>query len=333
MRHRFRSALFWLAVIVLSSVTVFLYLNNPSNTNDGEPFGTLAHRFDSSLELEWDGSTWNYRDQEVINVLISGVDQGEFAADNAGFRAGGQADFLMLVAIDRRNKTITPIQIDRDTIAEIDILGIMGDPAGTRQTQICLAQSFGSTGHDRCQNVVTAVSRYLFGIPIHYYAALDLSAIPVINDALGGVTVTIREDLSNLDPAMTQGAVITLQGSQAETFVRSRTSVQGDKTNVGRMQRQREYIISAADKIIQGMEHDKNYAPRLLKKLDGHILTNIPLDWLNTYLGPNTKYVQVDPLIPEGEHIIGKDGFVEFHPDYESLKSMLIGIHFRKGSN
>lgn len=325
-RHR-RSGWLWLAVLVVcGAVLAILAVLNPWETP--ETFGDLDARFASRITLEHDGKTYHYRDNELVNVLVIGVDQGDMTAQRTGYRSGGQADFLLLMAIDRRNKTVSPIQIDRDTIAEIDITGIFGNPAGTTRAQICLAQAFGATVEDSCKNESKAVSRLLGGIPVDYYLALDLSSINLINDALGGVTVKVEEDLTNLDPAMKVGATLTLRGTQAETYVRSRMAVKSDPTNAGRMRRQRNYMISAAEKLTSMLASDAASGLKILEKLDSHVVTNLPQSWIADQLPEYSGYDRLPVWTPVGEHTYGTDGFMEFYPDENAQKNMLIGTFF-----
>ena len=98
-----------------------------------------------------------------------GVD--DYAADAgaiSGYRNGGQADYLLLIVINDERKTLTPIQIDRDTMAEISILGVLGNATGTRTTQICLSHGFGDGREQSCLLTQQAVSRLLLGVPVDF---------------------------------------------------------------------------------------------------------------------------------------------------------------------
>ena len=57
---------------------------------------------------------------------------------------------------------------------------------------------------------------------IDHYVALSMDAVPVINDAVGGVAVRCMDDLTAYDPSLTEGAEITLMGDQALYYVRAR---------------------------------------------------------------------------------------------------------------
>lgn len=52
-----------------------------------------------------------------------------------------------------------------------------------------------------------------------------MDGIVEMNDLLGGVTVTVEDDFSQVDSSLVMGKRVTLTGQQALTFVRSRRGV------------------------------------------------------------------------------------------------------------
>ena len=292
-----------------------------------EPMGSLAGRFSSGeLTLQYAGRALRYRERALTNVLLIGVDWTE-QAQRASARYDGQADFLLLLSFDREKKTVASLQLDRDTMTSIRIYGPFGDYTGVRETQICLSHAYGATAEENCENTVWAVGRLLGNIPIDGYMALDMSGITALNDALGGVTVTLEEDFSSLDPQMVKGATITLQGKQAETFVRGRTGV-GDGTNASRMQRQRTFIRSAEELLVQRMNEDMGYAGTLYDALAGHMTTNIERGWLINRAYECRDYRRPETKTLAGGHCIGADGFMEFHADKDALNALLTEMCF-----
>lgn len=292
-----------------------------------EPMGSLAGRFSSGeLTLQYAGRALRYRERALTNVLLIGVDWTE-QAQRASARYDGQADFLLLLSFDREKKTVASLQLDRDTMTPIRIYGPFGDYTGVRETQICLSHAYGATAEENCENTVWAVGRLLGNIPIDGYMALDMSGITALNDALGGVTVTLEEDFSSLDPQMVKGATITLQGKQAETFVRGRTGV-GDGTNASRMQRQRTFIRSAEELLVQRMNEDMGYAGTLYDALAGHMTTNIERGWLINRAYECRDYRRPETKTLAGGHCIGADGFMEFHADKDALNALLTEMCF-----
>ena len=131
-----------------------------------ESVGSLEGRFDTQLPtLETQGRTWNYRKNKLTNILFIGTDWNTEDDGQNVTRYAGQADFLLLVTLDKGNKTISSLQIDRDTLADIRIYGVLGDYAGTRHTQICLSHAFGDTQESACENTVWGPMHGHTGIP------------------------------------------------------------------------------------------------------------------------------------------------------------------------
>ena len=292
-----------------------------------ESIGSLEGRFTSeALTMQYGGRTWTYRGRELTNLLLIGVDWEESENTVSG-RYAGQADFLFLITIDRENKIVSTLQLDRDTMADIRVYGPFGDYTGIQKTQICLSHAYGATAEENCENTVWAVGRLLGNIPIDGYMALDMSGITALNDALGGVTVTLEEDFSALDPEMTKGATLTLRGMQAEIFVRSRMDV-GDGTNASRMQRQHTFIQSAEELLVQRMNEDMGYAGTLYDALAGHMTTNIERGWLINKAYECRDYRRPETKMLAGGHCIGTDGFMEFHADEDALNALLTEMLF-----
>lgn len=293
-----------------------------------EPVGSLDGRFASDeLTLRYADRTWTYRKRELTNLLLIGVDWAEMDSPAASGRYAGQADFLLLLTFDKKNRTISTLQIDRDTMTDIRVYGPFGDYTGMRETQICLSHAYGATAAENCENTVWAASRLLGNIPVDGYLALDMSAITALNDALGGVTVTLEEDFSALDPQMVRGATIALQGKQAETFVRGRTGV-GDGTNAARMKRQKAFMQKAGDLIAEGLERDSGFAGTLLDALSGHMTMNVTRGWLINKAYESSGYRRTETRTLAGTHALGADGFTEFRADTDALNDLLTASFF-----
>ena len=335
-RHR-RKRLSRTAIAAVLVCTALLYaglllgvqtIGNRLEQRDAvESIGSLEGRFASeALTMQYGGRTWTYRGRELTNLLLIGVDWEE-SENTVSRRYAGQADFLFLITIDRENKIVSTLQLDRDTMADIRVYGPFGDYTGIQKTQICLSHAYGKSDAQNCENTVWAVSRLLGGIPIDGYITLDMSGITALNDALGGVTVTLKEDFSALDPEMTKGVTLTLRGMQAEIFVRSRMDV-GDGTNVSRMQRQHTFIRSAEELLVQRMNEDMNYAGTLYDTLAGHMTTNIERGWLINKAYECRDYRRPETKMLAGGHCIGTDGFMEFHADEDALNALLTEMLF-----
>lgn len=297
-----------------------------SANSNGESYGDLTGRFSEKYSVEYEGKVYQYREKQLVNILLLGIDARSNTSYSDG-RYGSQADFVLLLSIDKQDKTITPIQIDRDTMTDVPIFGPFGDPAGSRVMQLCLAQAYGSTIAEGSENTEKAVSDLLAGIPIDYYITMDLDGISTFNDALGGVTVTLEDDFSQLDPEMVKGATICLQGKQAEIFVRNRQDV-SDGTNAMRMRRQRLYMNTALSLLLEHISSDLDFIESLYDSMSKELTTDMERSFLINEAYKYSQYTCDDILTLAGTHRIGADGFVEFNPDKQALNAFIVDNFF-----
>lgn len=80
----------------------------------------------SGTKITWQGKEYTYN-QSIRNILFIGVDKKEEMQiqDYAG--RGGQADCLILLSLNTREKTATMLNISRDSIVDVDIYDMSGD--------------------------------------------------------------------------------------------------------------------------------------------------------------------------------------------------------------
>ncbi len=97
--------------------------------------------------------------------------------DSYEYRKAGQADFLRLVVLDDADKTVQQLQIDRDTITPVTVLGLLGDRYEPVTEQICLGYAFGDGRKTSCEVTVEAVENLLGGQTIDQYLAMGLDGI------------------------------------------------------------------------------------------------------------------------------------------------------------
>lgn len=335
-RHRERPTGIKLVILVLCIVVGYAgillgvqLIGSRFEKNDStEPVGSLEGRFPSeSITLDDGDRTWTYRRRDLTNILLMGVDWTDVGEPRTSIQPGGQSDFLLLVTLDRENETISTLQIDRDSMTPVRVYGPFGDYAGEQTMQICLSHAYGDTDAENCENTVWAVSQMLGGIPIEAYASLDIKSIEILNEALGGVTVTLEDDFSALDPSMTPGTTLTLRGKQAEYFVRTRMGI-GAGTNESRMKRQREFMQAAGEVLIQKMSEDLDYLDFLFDQLSGHLITNADQGWLIDKAYESWEYERLDSKNIPGSHRVGDDGFMEFWIEERALNGILTSMFF-----
>lgn len=309
----------WIKALLLSAAAIIvlaagiIILQQIDQGRYTEKRGEMSEGFGQLNTVEYRGNT--YREKPAITTLvIAGIDKADDSGDTIRnqYRNGGQADFLMLIAIDHTDKVIHQLQIDRDTMTDVTVLGTFGNETGTRVLQICLSHGFGKTPEDNAGYTMRAVQNLLDGLEVDGYYMIPYTAVPVLNDALGGVTVKIAFDMTSVHPEWTEGSSVTLHGREAEDFVRSRTTV-GAGTNEERMVRQNEFMQKAVARMNQKIKADLSFGEGMLSRLQTIAVTNFTLKRLTEELNKAYSYEVLPVDHPDGEYAIGEDGFMEFH--------------------
>ncbi len=281
----------------------------------------------AAVNAEVKAKTLTYQGQEyplkahLQTVLLIGTDTLEkYEEQTEGvkrFYNHNQADFLMLLALDRDGGTAQLIQLNRDTMTDVPWLDVLGDYGGTEVKQLCLAFNYGNGGMKSCKNTVDAVSGLLFDLPIDSYIQIPMTAVGPLNDLVGGVPVTIEEDLTAVDPAFRAGQTIRLTGSQAEKFVRARKNLEND-TNLARMKRQRAYMDSFQACARAAINTDSEFTMKLLEKLSEFLQSDMTAQQLSD-LVTQLDNADISPIrYADGELLLGEE-YYEFYPDEASL--------------
>jgi len=188
-----------------------------------------------------------------------------------------------------------------------------------------LAHTYGSGFEDSCENTKVAVSDFLNGIHIDYYLAMNMDAVQVLNDAVGGVTVTVDEDFSDVDPTITQGEM-TLHGEQAIHYVRTRKDV-GDQLNLTRMDRQTQYIDGFVAAFRDKQESDPNFILSAYEEVAAYLVSNCSVNTISGMVERYQDYEIHETVTPEGENVLGEKYF-EFYVDEEALDALILRLFY-----
>lgn len=281
-------------------------------------------------EVYYDGKTF-VENPEVSAYLFLGVDKsGQLNEGDGYYREGGQADVQLLLVVDEGKEVYYILQLNRDTMTNVQVLSYSGDPMEKVVQQIALAYAYGDGGESSCENAVLAVSDFLYGIEIDGYASLALDAIPIVNDWAGGVTVTIQDDFSQVDPTLVMGETITLTGQQAYNYIRNRFYV-GDETNISRMARHREYLSGLADKLETKVSQDADQINELYQQLQPYMVTDMSSNAMIKLANKCRNYTNGGTLTFEGEAVLGEQ-FIEFYPDETDVKDTVMDLFYKEKS-
>ena len=305
-------------IILLSDQDWNARFTSPENREEGN------EAFMNEGVVTWNGKQYRKKGA-MTTILVAGIDKEETTASSykVSYRDGGQADFLLLLAIDHEERKVHQLQIDRDTMAEVTVLGVYGNVTGTRELQICLAHNYGARPEEQAGYTVEAVSRVLNGFEIDGYCMFGYGAVPDLNDLLGGIPVTVPEDMTSVNPEWVAGRTLTLKGQEAETFVRTRKTI-GSGSNQERMTRQAVYMRSAIEKMRNRFSQDNGFVKEFLALLHQVAVTNMSDQRLLTEINDAKRYqiLPVDYLA--GEYVLGEYNYIEFYPEEGSAEAWVM---------
>jgi len=267
-----------------------------------------------------------YPRQDINVILVMGINQEGPVRASEEPNNGNAADFVGLVVFDEAAENWTLLNLNRDTMLNMPALNEKGREIGTMYAQLAFAHTYGTGVEDSCENTVKAVSNFLGGVNIDYYVSMNLDAIGLLNDAVGGVTVTVRDDFSNVDPSIGKGT-ITLRGEQARSFVQTRWNV-GDELNLSRIERQKEYMnnfVRAFKDTVKSSNAD--YVLDTYNSVAPYLVSDLPVSTLTGMVERYIDYPLTGILSLEGENKLGEDLY-EFYADEDYLEDLCLEVFY-----
>lgn len=275
---------------------------------------------EQSAFFEHNGKQYVFN-QEFETVLVLGLDSFTNDIDDDAYTNSNQADFLVLLVLDNDAKRYSAIHINRDTMTDVNVLGLAGEKTGTKNQQIALAHTYGNGGMKSCRNTADAVSQLLFGAKIDHFASVTMDAVAIINDSVGGVEVTVSDDFTGIDDTLVKGEKVTLMGEHALNYVRTRYGMD-DSTNLKRMERQREYMTSLLNKATAIATEDSNAFADAIVKLDGKVVSDCSAVYLQEIMQRVTDYEFMGIYVPDGKTEVGSK-YMEFYVEQDSLAKII----------
>lgn len=289
-------------------------------------------RFDTEDNtVQWNGKTYK-RNSYTKAILVAGIDRSNEMTEAKELGEAGQSDGLFLIAQDTARNELKILSIPRDTITEITITDNQGNVLGKELDHLSLAFSYGDGMHKSGEYMTEAVSEFLKGFEIDGYLAADMAIIKELNDAVGGVTVTVPQfGMEDADEAFVPGQQVTLTGDLAERFVRYRDT-NLDHSAIYRMNQQKEYITQYFQALKKKSTENSQIVTELFELMEGYMVTDMAKD----------EYMKIalDALTSSG---IGADSFYlipgnsvrgiahdEFYANMEDTIPLMLELFFRE---
>lgn len=274
----------------------------------------------SSGEIVVDGQPY-FLNTNIQAVLFMGIDKEAKSELQGRPGENGQSDSLNLLVADRATGKAQILQISRDAMVEIDIYALSGEKILSEPGQIALQYAYGDGDKESCRLTTGKVSELLYGVEISSYLSLTMEGMVKVADAIGGVTLTIPEDYTWIDPAFEKGVTLTLSGEMVEAYVRTRDTEVLD-SNVQRMERQSQFLAALIEKM-QTMDDMSGYLS-LYQQMEPYMVTNMTAD----EMAELAEYeISTDTQSVPGEVIL-KDGYAQFIVDNEELKNIVLKMFY-----
>lgn len=201
---------------------------------------------------------------EPVSVLAMGTDVGALNRGNKG----GNTDSMELFTINPKKKTITMTSIPRDILVRVNT------KEGPDYVKLNAAYSIGGPKQSVKQ------VKELLGVPIDYYAVINMGVLEKVVNSVGGVTVDNPFAFTYEGHHFKKGKQ-HLNGANALKY--SRMRYEDPNNDYGRQKRQQQILTSVIEKFKSSGSIAA--ANKILDAVGDGVKTNIPIDDIATLYG------------------------------------------------
>ncbi|UTH13587.1 LCP family glycopolymer transferase [Macrococcus equipercicus] len=200
--------------------------------------------------------------KDPISVALFGVDSNvtRLATGDAG-----RSDTIMLLSINPSTKKTVMVSIPRDTYSTMVGKGT--------QEKIAHAYAYGGAAM-----AVKSVEQ-LMGVPIDYYATINMDGMKDMIDNVGGVKVVSNATFTVRNYQFVEGQAMKMDGNTAMAFIRSRKE-DGSGGDFGRQERQQLVVQALAKKVLSVGSVSK--LDGMLKTISGNVVTDLSFNELES---------------------------------------------------
>lgn len=255
----------------------------PDPNADATPIPTIKPSALTNLKSNiknWINNGSPVRDDNVINILLIGMENNDSKGNPRPLSVNGRADAMMIASVNKTTKTITLASLMRDQYSYI-----VNNGTGTYEK---LHHALSKGGPDK---QIEMIERY-YKIVIDNYVIVNFDTLPKVIDAVGGVDIELTDNeaefLKNscgwdIEP---KAQKMHVNGSYALTYMRIRKgNTGGDTARVGRQKKVIIELISQA----------KDYTPAQMVSVVTTIIPNI-----RTGLSSNDVLAYATTALSEG---------------------------------
>lgn len=318
--------------LIAGSVFLIMYQKGKNDIKNGKIDKPILppEELEEEVKTEQDGETVYYKgekykyNENAVPILLLGIDKYDFD-DAEGIGFNGQADAVYLAVLNTETKEVSILTVSRDSMVDVDMYSEEGHFLRSEKMQLCLSYAYGDGKEKSCENTAKSVSRLLFNIPIKNYIAIDFSALPVLNDMVGGVTVPEYAD----DMMTKTGNSITLYGDETIRYLRRRNIHFAESNNV-RIERQKSFITAFTKKAVEMTKKDITLPITLFSSISDYTVTNVGASQI-TYMAANYLEGVSDMkmhTVPGKSELVGE--YYQFTADNTLLYEKVLELFYVK---
>lgn len=301
-RHKKISAALVLILVLGSSLVWFG--NNfiaKLTSNKSNLFDALMATIENDRPLKEDGTGRS-------NILVFGTSGYDMNGSNgAGRHDGSQlTDSIMLISLNQKNKDVAMISLPRDLRVDNSCR------IGTKKiNEIYWCYKSKNNKEKEGAEALMRQVEEVVGVKPQYFAHINWSSLVKIVDTLGGITVTLDENIHDA-PTKTyirKGVPVKLNGEQALGLARARYGTErGDLTRGNSQQK----IMLAIKNKIKEKKLSLNEVIGLMNVLGGNLSTNFEISEMKTGVkflnGLSTKQIRQISLVDKnGDDLVTSD--------------------------
>lgn len=183
------------------------------------------------------------------NILVLGSDSrsGKNASLGTGRVAGARSDTALVMHIPEGRKEAVAVSIPRDTLVTRPACTREDGSAVPSARRVMFNSVYSLAGPACVVKTVEAMS----GIRMDHFVEIDFAGFKGLVDAIGGVTVTVDEDIRDKSSGLDlKAGTHRLDGTQSLAFVRTRHGI-GDGSDLGRIGLQQQFMLALLSEIKQ----------------------------------------------------------------------------------
>lgn len=313
--------------LVLSGIVgAFVYLRTKGDKNLRTEVPEVTEsktELPEGIYITYQGKQYRYN-SDIINFLCLGIDKELAIEEKRETGSEGLADVILLVSINVQSNEFKILAIPRETVVPVKVLDKAGNFVKTENKQITLQYAYGRSAKMSCELMTETVSNLLYKLPVQRYCVINFQALPVLNDAIGGVHLTALETVEWNEGGFYEGQEMYLLGQSALDYVRQRDEYKAG-SSMGRLERQKQYVTCYMEQAKAALKTDITLPIQLYQGLTEHMRTNVTVEDI-AYLVPEVLEMNLtmDNIMMVPGTTVPAGDTEEYQVDTDALKELVI---------